>query len=349
VLAALPGGAAGEDPDWAYPVSPAARDEAALKRVPGSARAYTQAQIDDGFNPPDWFPLEHPPMPEIVAHGRPPEIRACAFCHLPSGDGRPETARLAGSPAAYLMRQIAQHRSGARKGVRSAIMTGIARAVSDADARAASVYFASLKPRVRTRVVETRTVPKSAVGAGGIRFAVPGGETEPIKDRIIELPEDEERVRSRDPHAGFVAYVPVGSIEKGKALVTTGRAGTTLPCDSCHGPSLHGLGDVPGIAGRSPIYVFRQLRDMKAGNRSGPVMELMKVVVARLDPDDMIAVAAYIGSLDPQPPQPAPIPPATEAPAAEKRSPDFQAPQPAPNPLGPGAAPAEKSELNPSR
>jgi len=338
----------GEDPEWAYPVAPAARDKAALKRVPGSARAYTQAQIDDGFNPPDWFPGEHPPMPEIVAHGSPPEVRACAFCHLPSGDGRPETARLAGSPAAYLMRQLAQYRSGERRGVRAGIMAEIARAISDEEARAASEYFASLKPRLRIRVVEARIAPKSFVDAGGTRFAAPGGETEPIKDRIIELAEDGERVRSRDSRAGFIAYVPAGSIEKGKELVTTGGTGTTLPCDSCHGPSLQGLGDAPGIAGRSPLYVFRQLRDMKIGNRSGPAMELMKVVVARLDLEDMIAIAAYVGSLDPRPPQPASISPGPGLPAAEKSLPGPRAPPPALIPQSPEAPAAEKSEPGPS-
>jgi hypothetical protein len=39
------------------------------KQVPGSERAYTQAQIDDAFNPPDWFPDEHRTMPPIVAQG----------------------------------------------------------------------------------------------------------------------------------------------------------------------------------------------------------------------------------------------------------------------------------------
>src|SRR3954447_25878826 len=80
-------------PDWAYPVTPKPEplDSVQLKQVPGSAKQYTQAQIDDPFNPPDWFPNEHPPMPEIVARGgAKPAGRACAQCHLPSGDGHPE-------------------------------------------------------------------------------------------------------------------------------------------------------------------------------------------------------------------------------------------------------------------
>src|SRR5206468_8018456 len=142
----------------------------------------------------------------------------------------------------------------------------IAQAISDADARAASEYFAALKPGVWTKVIETDTVPKSYVGQGAMRFAVAGGGTEPIGQRIIVLPQDEMRAHSRDPHSGFIDYVPVGSIAKGKALVTSGASGQTVPCAICHGATLKGLGEVPGIAGRPPIYVVRQLNDMQNGN-----------------------------------------------------------------------------------
>ena len=62
---------AADEMDWAYPVTPKAGplDSVRLKQAPGSERQYTQAQIDDPFNPPDWFPNEHPPMPDIVARG----------------------------------------------------------------------------------------------------------------------------------------------------------------------------------------------------------------------------------------------------------------------------------------
>ena len=57
-----------ENPDWAYPVTPPPPqlDAVTLKSVPGSTKRYTQAQTDDVFNPPDWHPNEHPPMPQIV-------------------------------------------------------------------------------------------------------------------------------------------------------------------------------------------------------------------------------------------------------------------------------------------
>ncbi len=300
-MALLPGLAiAAENPDWAYPATPkpAPLDSVVQKQMPGSAKKYTQAQIDDGFNPPDWFPDEHPPMPEIVASGKKP-ARACALCHLPTGDGHPESSSLAGLPVAYLVRQMAEFKNGGRKGVRANAMIEIAKAISDADVRAASEYFAALKPGVWTKVIETDSVPKSTVGSGAMRFAVPGGGTEPIGKRIIVLPQDPARAQSRDPHSGFIDYVPAGSLLRGKALVTSGGSGQTLACAICHGASLKGLGEVPGIAGRPPIYVVRQLNDMQEGNRTGSLAELMKAVVARLTVEDMVAIAAYLGSLEP--------------------------------------------------
>jgi len=286
--------------DWAYPVTPRPEplDTLVLKQVPGSERAYTQAQIDDAFNPPDWFPDEHPTMPPIVARGEKPAVRACALCHLPSGDGHPESSSLAGLPVSYLMRQLAAFKSGDRTGVRATTMITIAQAISDADALAASEYFASLKPGIWTDVIETETVPKTYVGAGGMRFVAPGDEQEPIGNRIIVLPQNPHLAELRDPHSGFIDYVPTGSIVKGAALMAGGE-GKTITCTICHGPNLPGLGEVPSIAGRPATYIFRQLNDMKIGNRKGPWVELMKQVVEKLDDNDMIALSAYLGSLDP--------------------------------------------------
>lgn len=292
---------AADTPDWAYPVSPRPepKDNVVLKSVPGSAKRYTQAQIDDGFNPPDWFPDEHPPMPPIVAQGSKPAVRACALCHLPTGDGHPESASLAGLSTGYFIQQMAEFKNGGRTGVRATTMIEIARAMSDADVKAAAEYYAAVKPSVWTKVIETDMVPKSYVGAGGMRFVTPDGAKEPIGSRIIVLPQDEVRAHSRDPRSGFIDYVPVGSLATGEALVRTGGGGKTTPCGMCHGQSFKGLGDWPAIVGRPPTYIVRQLNDMKSGARSGNAMALMKGVVEKLTMDDMIAMAAYLGSLEP--------------------------------------------------
>jgi len=293
--------AAAEGLDWAYPVTPKPEplDNVVLKRMPGSDKQYTQAQIDDPFDPPDWYPGDHPPMPPVVANGVKPAVRACAMCHLTSGDGHPESSGLAGLPAAYIIRQMADFKNGHRKGVRSGNMITFAQAIQEDDTRAAAEYFASLKPSAWTKVVETDMVPQTFIGPGAMRFAAPGGGTEPIGNRIINVPQDAARAASRDSRSGFVDYVPTGSIKRGEALVTTGGDGKTVPCGICHGPTYRGLAEIPGLAGRTGIYLVRQLNDMQTGNRSGVGTELMKAVVAKLSADDMVAIAAYLTSREP--------------------------------------------------
>jgi cytochrome c553 len=300
-LASLPCTAAAvENPDWAYPVGPppVPSDNTVLKQMPGSTRQYTQAQINDGFNPPDWYPDEHPAMPQIVSNGRTPSVRACTQCHLTTGSGHPESSGVAGLPVAYMVRQFAAFKNGERKGIRATNMIEFAKAMSDDEVRTSVEYFAALKPRPWIRVVETNTVPVSRLGPGTMRFTVPEGGSEPIGNRIIELPEDPVRAQSRDPHSGFVAHVPTGSVAKGEALVATG-SGKTIPCAICHGQTLQGLGEVPSIVGRSPMYMFRQLNDMQNGYRSGSMVALMQAVVAKLSHDDMVAITAYLASRGP--------------------------------------------------
>jgi cytochrome c553 len=121
-----------------------------------------------------------------------------------------------------------------------------------------------------------------------------------LGQRIIVLPEDAEKILARDPHNSVtIAYVPPGSLAKGKELVTTGGAGKTIPCAICHGDSLKGLADVPRIAGLQPIYIFRQMYGIQHGNRSGNSAALMKAPMMNLSVDDMIAISAYVGSLAP--------------------------------------------------
>ena len=235
------------------------------------------------------------PVPDIVAHGRPPRVAACGSCHLPNGFGRPETASLAGQPAIYLEQQMADYRRGARQSGEAAsapavTMRSIASAASDRDARAAAAYFATIPYGTWIRVIEADVVPKTRISAT-TALLVSGGGLEPIGARIIEVPSS--------GGSGFVAYVPVGSVKRGEMFVTTGGAGRTVRCGLCHGDDLKGLGPVPGIAGRSPSYQVRQLRDMRRGVRRGFGADLMKATVARLSESDMIAIAAYAAARQP--------------------------------------------------
>ncbi len=288
------------DIPWAFPirdkVQPVIDERIGPQHVPGSTKSYTQDQIDDFINPPDWFPDEHAPMPKVVAHGAEGGVLGCISCHLASGLGHPESANLAGESAAYIERQLSDFKAGLRMGE---AMNDMTKNLSDEDARQASEWFAALKPKVWQPVVETDRVPKTFINQHLMRMPLPGAGDEPIGDRIIELPQDISRAESRDPHSGFIAYVPKGSLAKGKEFVTTGGGGKSIQCAICHGPSLNGLGEVPAIAGHSPMYLFRQLYYFKDGSRHGSLGALMKGVVAHMSQDDMLAIASYVGSLTP--------------------------------------------------
>ena len=83
------------------------------RQLPGSSGSFTLAQIRDGFGPADWFPGDHPAMPEIVAHGKRPDVRACSLCHYPNGKGRPENAGVSGLPVAYFIQTMADFKNEA--------------------------------------------------------------------------------------------------------------------------------------------------------------------------------------------------------------------------------------------
>jgi cytochrome c553 len=228
---------------------------------------------------------------------------ACGFCHLADGRGRPENAMLAGLPAAYIVEQVHDLHSRAR-GTASPVpfaativMRGIADSVSDAELQEAARYFSGLHARRLSRVVEADVAPKS-VALNGLYALAPEGGTEPLAGRIIELPLDLRRHELHDPMAKYVAYVPKGSLARGRALAR-GRVANVKGCASCHGEGLRGMGVAPPLAGRSPTYMLRQMIGFRTGARSGPAAQPMRDEMAGLTLDDMIAAAAYAGSLEP--------------------------------------------------
>jgi cytochrome c553 len=296
----LPGWAFTNNPPGPKPAAPA--DDGAAKHVAGSTVGLTLTQVRDAFNVPDWHPDNHPAAPDIVMHGRKPGVISCGYCHLPNGQGRPENAGLAGLPAAYIVQQIADFRSGARvssdpKLVPPGLMDNIAKAATDEEVKAAAEYFVGLTPKPWIRVVEAAKVPKTHA-AGYMLVPDADGGSEPIGTRIVETPENVAQTELRDSGSGFVAYVPPGSIARGERLVKTG-GGKTVACGTCHGADLKGLGPVPRLAGRSPSYIVRQLYDFQHGARAGAWSPLMAGVVRDLKPGDIVDIVAYTASRQP--------------------------------------------------
>lgn len=290
------------EPSWAFQVQggslPAESPEP--KTIPGSTRKYTPKEIDDLMAPPDWFPDQHPPAPGVVQKGR-TGVLACGGCHLMSGLGHPESADLTGQTTAYVVQQMTDFRSGARQDFAKR-MNGIAENLTEEEIQQVAGWFASLPRRRFVRVVESAMVPKTFVGQGRMRFIDPQakGQMEPIGQRIITVPEDQDVVRLRDPRSGFVAYVPPGSIARGRALAETGGNGKSVACAICHGEGLKGLANVPRLAGVHPIYLARQLYLFRERNRRGADSPLMARPVEHLTDQDIVDLAAYAASLSPE-------------------------------------------------
>ncbi len=295
-------------PSWLFPLPPPTSDRAwdtlTPIRVPRSRVALTENQLHDLFSAPDWAPGSHPRMPAIVARGRKPALYACGFCHMPDGQGRPENAQIAGLSAAYIVQQLADMKAHRRRGANTGpyvpndYMQRVAENATDAEVAVAAAYFAALKPRQRVRVVEATRVPLMTRAMGTFRYA-PGRDTESLDGRLMEVPVDFIRHEHRDPSVEYIAYVPVGSLARGRALVATSVAPGLLSCTGCHGPELRGLGLIPPLAGRSPAYLVRQLVGFRTGARAGVAGAPMGPISTALSLDDMIAVAAYAATLKP--------------------------------------------------
>ena len=291
--------------EWAYPMQPPdfkplPPDSVHTAEGADPSMKLTMRQINNGFGPPDWFPKEHAPMPDIVAHGQKPHVPACMLCHLPNGNGHPESASVSGLSVKYIIDQMHAFKNGDRENIRAPAMIEMAYAISEKDLREATKYFAAI-PRSQQkwiRVVETSRAPANHVGGGGARFFDKGAETVPVPpDMIYEVAENEQ-VELRNQHAGFVDYVPVGSLAKGR-IVAMGNHGQMRTCASCHGEDYRGHDDAPRLAGRGAYYLIRQLADMKAGYRKGPALGKMKDVVSKLSDADILNVAAYMASRTP--------------------------------------------------
>jgi len=274
--------------------------------IPGSGRSFTVAEITAPYSPADWFPEDHPPMPPIVARGKPESgFRACAICHYPNGQGLMQNGPVAGLPVDQFLRQLADFASGRRKSAdvnkaNAFEMAAMARNLTPGEARAAAEYYASMPFKPWIRVIESATVPKFTATVNGLFLQAEGNETEPIGRRLVEMPEDTYQSNMlRNPRSGLLAYVPPGSLKAGETLVKTGGEGRTQACGACHGVDLRGTATAPPLAGRHPGYMARQMYDMQQGARNGDGAKLMRAAVEKLTEDDLIAITGYIASLQP--------------------------------------------------
>lgn len=309
-------------PLWAYGTDPAWRAAADLPggkpvlaaliasdtplHLPGSTLSFTAAQTRALYAPADWYPNQHPPMPELVAHGRKADgIVACALCHHPDGYGRPENANIRGLRADYIVRQLEAFKNGERTSAdaqksNTSVMISAAKGMTHDEMVAVAQYYAGMRAtQSYEKVVESATAPKAWSEPTGAVFALapPDNGRKRLARAIVEVPEDAVQAEVyRNPLEIYVAYAPLGSIARGKTLAMTG-AGKTTACGACHGADFRGTEIAPALAGRSPSYIARQLSDIAHNTRRNAAA--MIPVVAPLTSDDIVAVSAYLGSLSP--------------------------------------------------
>lgn len=306
-----------QTPAWAYaippqPPPPPVWEDKTRLGLRGSKRQYTMSEIHSTATAQakgvaDWFPEDHPAMPPVVERGDAKRtLRPCGLCHFPNGAGRPENSYVAGLPYRYIVQQLKDMRSGDRvsaepRKANTPLMIGFAKAMTDAEIEDAARYFSAIRPHVSVKVVEADRVPKMrSPGELYLPVVGEGAGLEPLGERIIETSADVRDTEDlRNPRGYFVAYVPKGAVTRGKAVVETGAGGRSLPCAGCHGPELTGAGDVPGIAGRSPSYLARQLNDFRQGARHGPDGLAMTAVAAGLTDKDILEAVAYLASRPP--------------------------------------------------
>jgi cytochrome c553 len=317
-------GAAGEalqTPIWAYAIPTAPPrpapivDEDERLTLPGSGKTFTRAELL-GLNlqkapngPADWYPDEHAPPPVLVSRGDMApggrEIRPCSLCHYHSGKGKSENASVAGQPKAYLIVTLKDMRSGERlnaepRKANSRTMYRIAASMTDEEIEEVAAYFSAMRWTRWIAVKESRVAPK-VENVGGLMLTKTGADAagEPLGPRIVETPVDAFSTEVlRDPHSGFIAYVPIGSIAAGRKIVARGVGGAA-PCATCHGPGLHGIGAIPGLAARSPSYLARQLNDFRRGARHEAAAAMMEPIAKSLSDEDIVSVTAYLASLPP--------------------------------------------------
>ena len=170
-------------------------------------------------------------MPDIVAKGRKPKVIACAYCHTPTGQGRPENSALAGLPEAYIKEQLEalpQRQTPARRARDIRAEPRHAGGGRGADRRGnrreREVLLAAEAGRAGTTWSRASTSRAPSPPTGSTRKS---SGTEDLGERLLEVAPDITRHQRRDERMQYTVYAPPGSLMRGKSLATTGDKGKT--------------------------------------------------------------------------------------------------------------------------
>src|SRR5258705_9288393 len=184
-------------------------DDGRQRMLPGGTGAWTVTEIANDYGPVDWYPGDHPKMPEIVAHGAKDRgVRACSLCHFPNGTGKPENAPVSGTSVSYFMNQMADFKNGLRhtsdrNKANAWEMPVMAAALTPEETKQAAEYFAAGKYIPKNKVGEATGLPKFAPNANNLFLPAAGGGEGPLGNRPVEMPNDPDDAQNmRNPRAG---------------------------------------------------------------------------------------------------------------------------------------------------
>ena len=329
IALALPSGAvvSGQvpaPPPWAYGFTLADRNRPPLpaRRIPSrsiarasgrhgrrtsstSCRTPTRrspsTHIHYDYGPADWYPDDHPPMPEIVARGRESDkLRAVRPLPLSerTGQARERSGRRPARrvhPAAaggVQERHAAERRPEEGQHQRNDSDRPAPDRRRDEGGRPSISRPSSGGHGSRSS--RPRPCRRRSPGMNGLFLPQPGNETEPLGKRILEVPEnpDVHRAGAR-PAIGHARLRARRQHQARRGDRHDGRREDGGSARSATAPICRASAPFHRIADRQTSYIARQLYDYQAGTRESP---LMKPVVAKLTEDDMIAIAAYLGS-----------------------------------------------------
>lgn len=174
----------------------------------------------------------------------------CAACHGETGlNPSPTYPDLAGQKDAYIVKQLADFKSGARTDM---MMAPMAANLSEQDMADLAAYFSA----------QERTTPKAAA-AGDTASAT----TAPASNVEVVTFTGARKIYAGDVKAG-----------QQKAAM----------CASCHGSDGNSpVAIYPKLAGQSASYIAKQLADFKSGERSDPVMAGMVASLSEQDMNDL--------------------------------------------------------------
>lgn len=179
----------------------------------------------------------------------------CGACHGATGvNPNPLYPDLAGQNAQYMVKQLADFKSGARTDM---MMAPMAANLSEQDMADLAAFFANQKRASEQVTVSEDSAAPVVAEAGNV-----------------------EIVTSTSAKAIYAGDVKAGQ-EK------------SVMCASCHGTDGNSLVSLyPKLAGQSASYTAKQLANFKSGERKDPIMAGMVAALSEQDMNDLAAYFA---------------------------------------------------------